>query len=109
MSNKDGLCSLRGLTGGLVSGPLHLGWAQTADGTLRRPMIEPIATGAAEFGIFYGTVRIARRIPILNEAIASVLRYSHQGSDPLVLATTLANGLSEGVFFRGGRPVLRRA
>jgi membrane protease YdiL (CAAX protease family) len=90
------------LTGGLVSGPLHLGWAQTADGTLRRSVIEPIATGAAAFGIFYGAARIARRIPILNEAIASVLRYAHQGSDPLVLATTLANGLGEEVFFRGG-------
>ena len=90
------------LAGCLASGPLLLGWAQTADGTLRRPVIEPIATGAAAFGIFYGAARIARSIPILNEAIASVLRYAHQGSDPLVLATTLANGLGEEVFFRGG-------
>jgi membrane protease YdiL (CAAX protease family) len=90
------------LTGGLVSGPLHLGWAQTADGALRRPVIEPVATGAAAFGIFYGAALLARRIPILNEAIASVLQYAHQGSDPLVLATTLANGLGEEIFFRGG-------
>jgi uncharacterized protein len=90
------------LTGGLVSGPLHRGWAQTVEGTLRRPVIEPIATGAAAFGIFYGAARIARRIPFLNEAIASVLRYAYQGSDPLVLATTLANGVGEEVFFRGG-------
>jgi membrane protease YdiL (CAAX protease family) len=90
------------LTGGLVSGPLQLGWAQAADGTLRRPVIEPVASGAAAFGIFYGAALLARRIPILNEAIASVLRYAHQGSDPLVLATTLANGLGEEIFFRGG-------
>jgi membrane protease YdiL (CAAX protease family) len=92
------------LTGGLVSGPLPRcwGWAQTVDGTLRRPVIEPIATGAAAFGTFYAAARIARRIPILNEAITSILRYAHQGSDPLVLATTLVNGLDEEVFFRGG-------
>jgi membrane protease YdiL (CAAX protease family) len=90
------------LTGGLVSGPLHLGWAQTTDGALRRPVIEPVATGAAAFGIFYGAALLARRNRILNETIASVLQYAHQGSDPLVLATTLANGLGEEVFFRGG-------
>jgi hypothetical protein len=73
-----------------------------ADGTLRRPVIEPIAAGAAAFGIFYGAALLARRIPILNETIASVLQYAHQGSDPLVLATTLANGLGEEIFFRGG-------
>jgi hypothetical protein len=38
------------LIGGLRSGPLHLGWTQTRHGTLRRPVIEPIATGAAVFG-----------------------------------------------------------
>jgi uncharacterized protein len=90
------------LTGGLVSGPLHLGWAQAADGTMHRPVIEPIATGAAAFGIFYGAALTARRIPILNDAIASVLQYAHHGSDLTVLATTLANGLGEEVFFRGG-------
>src|SRR5436190_1259057 len=42
-----------------------------------------------------------RRVPILNQAIASVLQYAHRGSRPLVLATTLANGVGEEVFFRG--------
>ncbi len=50
----------------------------------------------------YGAALLARRNRILNETIASVLQYAHQGSDPLVLATTLANGLGEEVFFRGG-------
>ena len=89
------------LIGGLGSGPLHIGWTHTADGTLRRPVIGPVATGAAAFGVFYGAALIARRVPILNEAITSVLQYAHRGSDPLVLATTLANGLGEEVFFRG--------
>ena len=89
------------LIGGLRSGPLHLGWAQTRHGTVRRPVIEPVATGAAVFGVFYGAARLVRRVPILNQAIASVLQYAHRGSRPLVLATTLATGVAEEVFFRG--------
>ena len=94
-------CGRHLLIGGLRSGPLHLGWAHTRHGTLRRPVIEPIATGAAAFGIFYGAARFARHVPILNQAIASVLEYAHRGWRPLILATTLANGVGEEVFFRG--------
>lgn len=87
--------------GGLASGPLHLGWIETRDRTLRRPVITPVATGVAAFGFFYGCGLVARRIPILDEAIVKVLRFAEQGSGPLVLTTTLANGLGEEVFFRG--------
>jgi len=51
--------------------------------------------------VFYGAARIARHIPLLNEAISSVLRYAQKGSDPLVMLTALANGVGEEVFFRG--------
>ena len=44
---------------------------------------------------------VARRIPVLNEALVSVLNYAERGSDSWVLATTLANGVAEEVFFRG--------
>jgi CAAX protease family protein len=89
------------LIGGLRSGPLHLGWEPTAHRMCRRPVITPIATGAAAFEIFYGAALAARRIPKLNNAIADVLNYAHQGSTPGVLATALANGIGEEVFFRG--------
>lgn len=89
------------LIGGLRSGPLHLGCGQSRHGTVRRPVIGPIAIGAAAFGVCYGGARLVRRVPILNQAIASVLQYAHRGSRPLVLATTLANGVGEEVFFRG--------
>ncbi|MEO6882290.1 MAG: CPBP family intramembrane glutamic endopeptidase, partial [Mycobacteriaceae bacterium] len=54
-------------------------------------------------------------IPVLNRAIASILQYAQEGSPRLVLATTLANGAAEEVFFRGAlyaaagvdRPVLK--
>jgi membrane protease YdiL (CAAX protease family) len=89
------------LVGGLGSGPLHLGWEETASKTLRRPVVTPIAIGVGAFGIFYGAAHVARRIPVLNRALTSILQYAHQGSTGLVLTTTLANGLGEEVFFRG--------
>jgi uncharacterized protein YbjT (DUF2867 family)/membrane protease YdiL (CAAX protease family) len=89
------------VVGGLASGPIHLGFDHSRRGALRRPIVEPVAIGAGAFAAFYGAALVARRVPVLNDAIASVLQYADRGSDPLVLATTLANGLGEEVFFRG--------
>lgn len=89
------------VAGGFASGPLHLGWMQARDQTLRRPVVTPVLTGAAAFGAFYGCALVARHIPVLDAAITSVLAYAHAGNPPLVLATTLANGVAEEVFFRG--------
>ena len=87
--------------GGLLSGPLHLGWIQSRDEQLRRPVVTPIATGVGAFGFFYACALVARRIPLLDNAISRVLVFAEEGNDPLVLLTTLANGLGEEVFFRG--------
>ncbi len=87
--------------GGLASGPLHLGWIESRDSTLRRPLVTPVATGAAAFGLFYGAALVAQRVPVLGDAVARVLRFADEGDDRLVLATTLANGIGEEVFFRG--------
>lgn len=87
--------------GGLLSGPLHRGWIENRDRSLRRPVLTPVATGVGAFGLFYGAAFVARQIPVLDRAIADVLQYADQGEDRLVLATTLANGLGEEVFFRG--------
>jgi membrane protease YdiL (CAAX protease family) len=89
------------VAGGLASGPLHLGWVQKRDQTLRRPVVTPVLTGVAAFGAFYGCALVAKRIPVLDTAISSVLAYAHQGDTRLVLATTVANGAAEEVFFRG--------
>jgi uncharacterized protein len=101
------------LAGGLASGPLHLGFLRAGD-QLRRPVVVPVLTGVGAFGVFYGAALVARRVPVLDRAITKVLRYADEGSAPLVLTTTLANGLAEEVFFRGAlyaavgtaRPVL---
>lgn len=64
-------------------------------------MVTPVATGVAAFGFFYGCALVARKIPVLDRAIGRVLVFAEEGDDPLVLLTTLANGLGEEVFFRG--------
>jgi CAAX protease family protein len=87
--------------GGLLSGPLHLGWIEGRDRRLRRPVVTPVATGVAAFGFFYGCALVARSVPVLDRAIGRVLTFAEEGSGPLVVATTLANGLGEEVFFRG--------
>lgn len=110
LSTKPGSSSFYNLTfsvaatwtaGGLASGPLHLGWIQMRDDSVRRPVLTPVATGVAAFGAFYGCAMVARRIPVLDRAIGRVLSYADGGDDRLVLLTTLANGLGEEVFFRG--------
>ncbi len=87
--------------GGLASGPLHLGWIQLRDETIRRPVLTPVGTGVGAFGFFYAAALVARRIPVLDDALVNVLRFAEQGSGPLVLTTTLVNGAGEEVFFRG--------
>lgn len=89
------------VAGGFASGPLHLGWMQARDETLRRPVVTPVLTGVVAFAGFYGCALVCRHVPVLDSAISSVLAYAHQGSPPLVLATALANGVAEEVFFRG--------
>ena len=87
--------------GGLLSGPLHLGWIEHRDDRLRRPVLTPVATGAGAFGFFYGCALVARRLPLLDDALARVLRFADEGSTPMVALTACANGVAEEVFFRG--------
>ncbi len=89
------------IVGGVASGPLHLGWMQGVGHSLRRPVVAPVLTGVAAFGVFYVGALVCRHIPVLDRAISSVLKYADQGSDRLVLITTLSNGAAEEVFFRG--------
>jgi membrane protease YdiL (CAAX protease family) len=87
--------------GALASGPLPLGTAQGQDGAQRHPVVMPVLTGAAAFGLFYAAARLARHIPPLNRAIGSVLHYADDGSTRLVLLTAGANAVAEELFFRG--------
>ncbi|MFD6268046.1 CPBP family intramembrane glutamic endopeptidase [Nocardia asteroides] len=66
-----------------------------------RRVLAPAATGVAAFGVFYGCALVARRIPVLRNAITRLMRYADRGRTPAVLLTALANGAAEEVFFRG--------
>lgn len=85
------------IAGGTASGPLHLG----RDRAAHRPVVTPVLLGVGAFGVFYGCALVSKHVPVLDRAISKVLRYAHQGSNPVVLLTTLANGAAEEVFFRG--------
>lgn len=87
--------------GALVSGPLHLGWVEGRDSRLRRPVITPVATGIGAFGLFYLAALVARRLPLLDGAIARVLSFADEGATRAVVLTTCANGVGEELFFRG--------
>lgn len=95
-----GATALTWIAGGLAAGPLHLGRAP-GRGATRRPLGTPVLLGVGAFGLFYGCALVARRIPVLDRAIASVLQYADRGSAPLVYASTLVSGVGEEVFFRG--------
>jgi hypothetical protein len=87
--------------GGFASGPLHRGWTRSHDRVARRPVVTPVLLGGAAFGVFYASAQVAKRIPVLDDALCRVLRFAEEGSQPLVLLTTLANGAGEEIFFRG--------
>jgi uncharacterized protein len=80
------------ILGALAAGPVRLG-----DRSVRKPIV----VGAGAFAAFYVCALIVRRVPVLNRAIAGVLRYEHKGSSALVLLTTVTNGVAEEAFFRG--------
>jgi membrane protease YdiL (CAAX protease family) len=86
--------------GGFASGPLHRGWAPVGS-SFRRPVFTPIVTGGSVFGAFYVGALVVRRVPVLDSALRKVLRFAVDGSQPLVLVSTLANGIAEEIFFRG--------
>jgi membrane protease YdiL (CAAX protease family) len=80
---------------------LHLGWIENRAREYRRPVATPILTGLGAFGLFYGAAVVARRVPMLDDALTRVLAFAEEGHESLVLLTTCANGVGEEVFFRG--------
>ena len=86
--------------GGLLSGPVPLGW-ETHDGQRRRPIVSAISAGAALAAVFVVGALIVRRIPVLSHRVEGVLDFARHGSWPIVLLLTVANGVAEEVFFRG--------
>lgn len=88
------------IVGGFLSGPLHLGYIPFR-GTLRRPVITPIAFGLLAAAVFVVGAVIVRQIEPLRQFVQHVLDHAQQGDLALVAFVTLLNGAAEEVFFRG--------
>lgn len=87
--------------GGLASGPLHLGRIPFR-GTLRRPVLTPVALGLAAGGVFVLGALVVRQVPPLAGYVDEVLAHATEGYLPLIALVTLVNGVAEEIFFRGG-------
>ena len=68
---------------GLGSGPVYLGSTRGRESTRHRLVVMPVLTGVGAFGAFYGAARLARHIPLLDQAIGGILRYADEGSTAL--------------------------
>jgi uncharacterized protein len=86
--------------GSFASGPLHLGHILSR-GTLRRPIVAPIAVGLALAGVFVLGAVVMRTIPPLASLAEDVLGYARAGNLWIIFVITLVNGITEELFFRG--------
>jgi membrane protease YdiL (CAAX protease family) len=86
--------------GGVLSGPLHLGYQQHGT-TLRRPVLTPLLIGLAASAIFLIGALVVREIGPLRDYVATVLDHANKGNLALVAVVTILNGIAEEVFFRG--------
>jgi membrane protease YdiL (CAAX protease family) len=86
--------------GSLLSGPLHMGHILLG-GTLRRPIITPIAAGLLLAALFVVGALIVRSIPPLARLAEDVLGYARLGNLWIIFMITLVNGIAEELFFRG--------
>jgi membrane protease YdiL (CAAX protease family) len=86
--------------GSFASGPLHLGHILSR-GTLRRPIVAPIAVGLALAGAFVLGALVMRTIPPLASLAEDVLGYARAGNLLIISVITLVNGITEELFFRG--------
>jgi uncharacterized protein len=89
------------LAGGCAMGPVPLASERARRNAPWELLVAPVAVGSGMFGLFYLAALAAGRIPQMDKALTSVLRYADEGSTPLVVSTTLANAVAEEVFFRG--------
>jgi uncharacterized protein len=87
--------------GGLLSGPLHLGYAPYR-GALRRPVVTGLVIGVLAGAVFILGGLVVREIGPLHDYVNNVLAHARRGSLGLVTLVTLVNGVAEEVFFRGG-------
>jgi membrane protease YdiL (CAAX protease family) len=89
------------VVGGMLSGPLHLGW-EMHPGGLSRPLVRPLLVGLVCALLFVAGALVVRQVPPLHDYVESLLAHAREGSLALVTLVTVVNGVAEEVFFRGG-------
>jgi len=87
--------------GGVLSGPLHLGYAPYR-GAYRRPVLTGLVIGVVAGGVFVAGALVVREIGPLHDYVNDILAHARQGSLALITVVTLLNAVAEEVFFRGG-------
>ncbi|HYN29333.1 MAG TPA: type II CAAX endopeptidase family protein [Dermatophilaceae bacterium] len=88
--------------GALVSGPLHLGRANTRDGReYVRPVVQSLALGALLLGVFMAGAVVVAQVPVLRDPVEELLDHASAGSLALVTVITAVNGVAEELYFRG--------
>ena len=88
--------------GAFLSGPLHLGRANTRDGSgTSRAVVQSLALGTLLLGVFMLGAVVVARIPFLREPVQELLDHARFGSLALVAVITAVNGIAEELYFRG--------
>jgi len=87
--------------GAFLSGPLHLGWANTREQRVARPVVQPLCVGLLSVAVFAAGAVVVAQVPVLRDAVDDVLDHARFASLPVVVVITLVNGVAEELFFRG--------
>ena len=87
--------------GGLVAGPLHLGWAHSRDGRLVRPLVQPVALAAMAIVVFLAGAVVVGQVSWLAGPVDAVLDHARYGNLAFIWAITVLTGIGEELYFRG--------
>jgi hypothetical protein len=86
--------------GAWASGPLRLGRVgPTSPGV--RPVVPAVVLGGVLAAMFLVGGILVREIAVLEGAVNGVLAYAREGASLLVIGVTVANAVTEELFFRG--------
>jgi membrane protease YdiL (CAAX protease family) len=86
--------------GAWASGPLRLGRVgPTSPGV--RPVVPAVVLGGVLAAMFLVGGLLVREIAVLEGAVNGVLAYAREGASLLVIGVTVANAVTEELFFRG--------
>jgi uncharacterized protein len=88
------------IAGGLLSGPLHLGYEAVHD-RLRRPVVVPLLIGLGAAAVFILGALVVREIAPLRAFVVHVLEHASKGNLAIIAVLTAVNGIGEEIFFRG--------